>query len=121
MTSPIHNRIGTVFIPVSDMPQAIAWYSRLFGLPVGETTHADRIYNVPMSGETGLILDSHKPVINSSQPVCFFWTDDLRSTLAFLQSRDVEIVSSIEDIGRVSFLAFRDPDQNLLVVCQRNH
>ena len=71
MTSPIHDRIGIIFIPISDMPCAVAWYSQLFELPIGQTTHEDRIYNVPMAGENGIILDSHKPVVNSSQPICF--------------------------------------------------
>jgi hypothetical protein len=48
MNSPIQNKIGMVFIPVSDMPAAIAWYSRLFGLTVGKTSHEGRIYGVPM-------------------------------------------------------------------------
>ena len=60
MPSPIDNNIGTVFIPVSDMPRAIAWYSRLFGLSVETATHEGKIYNVPMVGEAGLILDGHK-------------------------------------------------------------
>ena len=59
--SPIQNKIGMVFIPVSDMQKAIAWYSRLLGLPLGATSHEDKIYNLPMQGETGLILDAHKP------------------------------------------------------------
>lgn len=120
MDSPIQNRIGMVFVPVSDMPRAIAWYSRLLGLPIGQPSHDDNIYTLPMSGETGLILDSHRPVANSSQPLCFFWTDDIRSTAAFLESLSVEIVGAIEDIGSVSMLTFRDLDGNLLMACQMN-
>ena len=120
MTSPIQNHIGMIFIPVSDMPRAIAWYSQLFGIPIGPTSHEDKIYTLPMVGQTGLILDSHKPVSNSSQPLCFFWTNDLHLTYTFLQSLSIEIVSPIEDIGSVSTLLFRDPDLNLLMVCQTN-
>ena len=120
MTSPIQNRIGMVFIPVSDMPRAIDWYSRLLGLPVEETSHEGRIYGLPMLDGPGLVLDGHRPVANSSQPLLFFWTDDLRATRAFLVDNHVELVGEIADIGSVSTLTIRDPDHNLLMVCQHN-
>lgn len=119
MTSPIENRIGNVFVPVSDMNRAIAWYSDLFGLPQGETSHQGTIYDVPMSGETGLILDANVPVRTSSQPLCFFWTEDLWAAESFLRQRNIEISSRITNIGSLSFLVLRDPDGNLLMVCQR--
>ena len=120
MDSPIHHRIGCVFIPVSDMPRARRWYERLLGLPASPVSHGDRIADLPMLGETQLILDSHKPVANSSQPLLFFWTDDLPAAVEFLQQMAVEIVRPIEDIGSVSTLVIKDPDANLLMICQRN-
>ena len=120
MPSPIQNRIGAIFIPVSDMERSVAWYSALLGLPVQVVSHNGKIYDVPMQGETSLILDSHKPVCNSSQPLAFFWTDDLVATYHHLRALEAEFVSQIEDIGSVSTLIFKDPDHNLLMVCQRN-
>jgi predicted enzyme related to lactoylglutathione lyase len=120
MPSPIRNQIGAVFVPVSDMQRAIHWYSRLLGLPEKAVAHEGRIYDVAVSGETLLILDAHKPVQNSSQPLFFFWTDDLKATLAHLRAMQVEITTSVEDIGSVTTLVFKDPDDNLLMVCQRN-
>jgi predicted enzyme related to lactoylglutathione lyase len=118
---PIHNRIGSVFVPVGEMPRAIAWYSALFGLDPGEPSHEGGIYDVPMAGETGLILDANKPVTGHSvQPLCFFWTDDIGAALDRLRSLDADVTSDVTDIGSVSFLAFRDPDGNPLMVCQRN-
>ena len=35
-------------------------------------------------------------------------------------TKEVDIASPIEDIGSVSTLVFRDPDNNLLMVCKRN-
>jgi len=109
-----------VFIPVSDMGRAIQWYSHLLGLPMKETSHEGRIYDLPMTGGTALILDGHKPVTNSSQPLFFLWTDDIRAACDFLKSSDVEIIGAAEDIGSVTTLTFKDPDGNLLMVCQRN-
>jgi predicted enzyme related to lactoylglutathione lyase len=120
MHSPIQNRIGCVFIPVSDMTRARRWYECLLGLPPSAVSHAGRIADLPMVGEIQLILDSHKPVVNSSQPLLFFWTDDLPATVGFLQQMAVEIVRPIEDIGSVLTLVSKDPDANLLMICQRN-
>ena len=121
MGSPIENRIGQVFVPVSDMHRAIAWYSLILGLPVDRTSHDGTIYDVPMQGETRLALDANKqPITNSSQPLCFFWTADIHAARDFLLANEVELVGEVQDIGSVSFLTFTDPDYNLLMVCQRN-
>ncbi len=118
---PIENRIGQVFVPVSDMERAVAWYSRLFGLDADTTSHEGTIYDVPMQGDTRLTLDSNKqPITNSSQPLCFFWTADIHGARDFLLAHDVDVVGEIQDIGSVSLLTFMDPDRNLLMVCQRN-
>lgn len=118
---PIENRIGQVFVPVSDMERAVAWYSRLFGLDADTTSHEGTIYDVPMQGDTRLTLDSNKqPITNSSQPLCFFWTADIHRARDFLLAHDVDVVGEIQDIGSVSLLTFMDPDRNLLMVCQRN-
>lgn len=118
MSSPLQNRIAKVFIPVSDIERAIRWYSQIFALPVGDTSHEHRIYDLPMQGEVGLILDAHKPVSNSAQPICLFWCDDIQASQAFLQQHDVELLGSIQDIGSMFILTFRDPDGNLLMIGQ---
>lgn len=102
------------------MQRAIQWYSWLFGLPVGDTSHEGKINDVPMNGETSLILDGNKPVVNSSQPLCYFWTRDIHAAHDFLCEGCVELVGDVLDIGSVSFLTFKDPDSNLLMICQRN-
>ena len=116
----IQNKIGAVFIPVSDMKRSIEWYCRLLALPMQESSHEGKIYTLPMQDDTAIILDSHKAVTNSSQPLCFLWTDDIQATVRFLESLAVEITSDVEDIGSVTFVQFKDPDGNLLMVCQRN-
>jgi catechol 2,3-dioxygenase-like lactoylglutathione lyase family enzyme len=119
MTSPIQNRIGNVFIPVSDMRRSIEWYSRVLGYDPGPTSHDGTIHDIPTVGETGLALDANRPAFDPDGPPRFFWwTEDLRATYSFLDSLGVELASEIEDIGSVAFLQFRDPDGNLLMVCQ---
>ncbi|HMN28179.1 MAG TPA: VOC family protein [Caldilineaceae bacterium] len=121
MPGPIQNQIGAVFVPVSDLARSVQWYSKLFGLPVKTTSHDGTIYDLQMVGDVALILDANKPVVSHSpQPLCFFWTEDIRSARSFLQASSIPILSAIEDIGSVSFVTFADPDGNLLMVCQRN-
>jgi predicted enzyme related to lactoylglutathione lyase len=120
MNSPLQRRVGKVFIPVSDIAQAARWYSALFGLPLGAMTHGGKIYDLPMEREPGVILDAHRPVQSSSQPLCFFWTEDIAAAHRHLVALGVEIVGAVEDIGSVQTLTFRDPDGNLLMVCQRS-
>ncbi len=118
--SPVQNRIGNVFVPVSDMPRAVAWHGRLFGLEEGQTSHEGGIYDVPMAGETGLILDANKPITgHSAQPLCLFLTDDISASIDWLRGLDVEITGEPQDIGSVIFVTFTDPDGNPLMVCQR--
>lgn len=121
MQSPVENRIGQVFVLVADMGRAITWYSRILGLPVAETSHGGSIYDVPMAGETRLTLDGNqREVTNSSQPLFFFWTRDIQAARNFLRANDVELIGEIENIGSVTFVTFKDLDNNLLMVCQRN-
>lgn len=120
MESPLQNRIGNVFVPVSDVERSVEWYSELFGLPAEDTAHEGTIYDVETTGETGLVLDANRPVENSSQPLCFFWTDDAEATRDFLLDLDVPVVMGPEDVGSVTFVTFEDPDGNRLMACQKN-
>ena len=118
MKSPIENRFGSVFIPVSDITRAIGWYCHLLGLPIQDISQAGKVYSIPMQGEVGLILDGHKEVTNSSQPLFFWWTEDIQETRQFLVENEIRIVQDVEDIGSVKTITFKDPDGNLLMVCQ---
>ncbi|WP_266078490.1 VOC family protein [Haladaptatus caseinilyticus] len=118
--SPIDNRIGSVFVPVSDMRTAIEWYSDLFDLPIDESSHEGTIYDLEMAGDVTLTLDSNRPVENSSQPLCYFWTDDVEVTDDFLRERGISVVMGPENVGSVTFVTFEDPDGNRLMACQAN-
>lgn len=115
---PITNRIGCVFVPVSDMQRSIDFYSRLFHQQIDRTTHEGRIYTVPMEGEVCLILDGHKPVENSSQPLFFVWSPDIQAARAFLIDMGAVNVGEIMDIGSLFTVSFQDPDGNRLMVSQ---
>ncbi len=87
---------------------------------MSDTSHEGKIYDLPMAGETALILDAHKSVTNSSQPLFFFWTDDIGAEFRFLTELHIPMLDAPQDIGSVMTLTFQDPDHNFLTVCQRN-
>lgn len=123
MNSPLSTRVGQVFIPVRDMPTAVDWYSRLFGLDAdaGRLGHDDTIFDIPTDAPPYLCLDANQPDFVASGPArCFFRTDDIDATVAHLGVVGAGDVSPVEDIGSLRFVTFRDPDGNLLMAAQRN-
>lgn len=118
--SPVQNRIGEVFVPVSDMDRAIAWYARLFGFDPGMLAATGGICRIPMAGETGLLLDANAPITgHSSQPLCHFLTDDLDAALDHLGALDTPLTGPPQRFDDVAFATFADPDGNPLMICQR--
>ncbi|MFS0839745.1 VOC family protein [Paenibacillus sp. 1P03SA] len=116
MDSPIHNKIRTVFIPVSDIGQAAAWYSGILGLPPDGEVLFGHLYVLPMQG-AGIVLDSkiYSPEAIFKTPVVQFATGDIERSYAYLKSRGVRLVTGIEN-GH--WFTFADPDGNLLMVCR---
>ena len=119
-SSPVRRHIGQVFIPVRDMARSARWYAPVLGFELDPTSHGGTILDIPTEGETRLALDANRPDFTADGPPrFFFWTDDMRATVAHLRGLGVTITSDVEDIGSVHFLQFEDPDGNPLMVCQR--
>lgn len=118
MPSPIRREVGQLFVPVRDMPQAIAWYGALLGLPTGTATHEDTIYDLPMVQGPGVALDANAPFTAGGPPRFFWWTDDLNATREHVLQLGASDVTDVIDIGSVTFVQFCDPDGNRLMVCE---
>lgn len=121
-SSPIKNRIGAVFIHVTDMQRAITWYSSLLRVPQQPTSHGGLIYDVPMDGPTRLTLDGHAHARGTFQPggpLLMLPADDIRVAHAFAVEHASE-VGVIDDIGTVSVFHLSDPDGNKLIVYAEN-
>ena len=120
--SPIENRIGAVFVHVTDMQRAIDWYSTLLGLPSHGTSHEGLIYDVPMSGPTGLTLDGHAHARGTFQPggpLLMLHATDIQAAHTFAQTH-AHAVGPIENIGTVSVFHLSDPDNNHLIIYTKN-
>ncbi|MEU5873486.1 VOC family protein [Glycomyces sp. NPDC047369] len=119
---PIDNRIGAVFVHVTDMRRAIAWYSALLGVPEHAASHEGLIYDVPMSGPTGLTLDGHahaRGEFAPGGPLLMLHAPDIDAAHAFALDR-AERVTAVQDIGTVSVFNLADPDGNTLIVYAEN-
>jgi predicted enzyme related to lactoylglutathione lyase len=116
----IEPRVDAVFIHVSDMPRAIHWYSRLLGLPVGKTAHEGMIYDLPVEGGTGILLDAYpKPVApRGTGPRVMFDTHDLDAALAHARAI-TGTVTEPEDIGSAIVFYIEDPDGNRICIIWR--
>ncbi|MCP3032194.1 VOC family protein [Halobacillus sp. A1] len=113
---PILNQIGTTFIPVKNIEQARDWYCDLLGVPNDEEITAGHLYILPMQG-TGIVLDSKiysKEAIYKI-PAFHFDTTDIKAAYEYMRQKDVDIVSKIE---HDHWFTFKDPDGNLLMVCE---
>lgn len=114
--NPISNQIGAVFLPVSNIEQARDWYCSLLGLPGdGEILHG-HLYVLPMQG-AGLVLDSKIYAKDKTYcvPAFHFNTQDITEAYAYMKDLNVELVTGIE---HNHWFNFKDPDGNLLMVCQ---
>jgi predicted enzyme related to lactoylglutathione lyase len=120
MKSPVKNHVGSIFIHVKDMNRAIAFYSALLGLPKKDTAHEGTIYDLPVSGGSGIILDANKGVVakQDAKPLFFYDTNDIYQSYDHVKSINAEIFSEIEEHGDISFFNFRDSEGNLLMICE---
>jgi catechol 2,3-dioxygenase-like lactoylglutathione lyase family enzyme len=113
--NPVSPQIGTVFVPVSDIEEARDWYCGMLGVPADDKVLLDHLYILPMEG-AGLVLDSriYSPGAVFQVPAFHFNTADIHAAHAFMKTRGVELT----DVNDDQWFNFRDPDGNVLMICQ---
>ena len=121
-SSPLARKVNAVFIHVSDLKKSAEWYSTLLGVPFNRDEVEPPVYNIPVNNQTGLTLDDHSfdPgfSLRPSNHVLFnFHTDDIDEAYRFVKSMGAEITREIERIGNFAYFNFRDPDGNVLMIC----
>jgi len=117
VANPIMNRIGAVFIPVSDIEKAREWYCQLLGTPVVGDIQFGHLYVVPMAGETGLVLDSkiYGKEKQGKAPLFHFNAADIEAAYRYVKELGAVMLSGIE---HDHWFTFKDPDGNVLMVCK---
>lgn len=116
----IEHELDGVFIHVSNMRRAIAWYSQLLGLPTHETTHEDMIYNLPMKSGPQVILDAYpnKSSPRATGPRLMFATSDIDAAWNKAREFSEATTTNIQDIGGSFTFYVEDPDGNMICIRQ---
>lgn len=116
MAHPIQNKIGTVFIPVSNIEKARDWYCDILGVDVVGEIQFGHLFVLPMEG-TGIVLDSKIYSVDNifKNPAFHLNTTDIEKAFQFMKSKGVTLVTDIE---HEHYFNFRDPDGNMLMVCK---
>ncbi|WP_188454612.1 VOC family protein [Virgibacillus oceani] len=122
MVSPIINQINTIFVHVSDLKQAVKWYSNLLGVNFDLDSVHDPVYNMMINHHTGLTLDAGQAGMvkgknPSAYPLFNFHTDDIRKSYQYVRDLDYTIDSEIVDFNNFSFFTIKDPDGNVIMIC----
>ncbi|WP_226657569.1 VOC family protein [Pseudalkalibacillus hwajinpoensis] len=114
--TPILNEVGAVFIPVKNIEAAKEWYCELLGLEAEGDIIAGHLFIVPMNG-TGLVLDSKIYTEENvyQTPPFHFDTKDIHAAFSYMKAKEIELITDIEN-GH--WFNFKDPDGNVLMVCE---
>ena len=120
--SPIVNKVNYVFIHVKDLKKSVNWYCKLLGITIDSSQIESPVFNIPVTGTTGLTLDDHTFDPNfkfePSKNVLFnFYTEDIDAAYNFMKKNNITIVKEIERIGEFAYFNFEDLDGNVLMIC----
>ncbi|MDQ0230064.1 VOC family protein [Metabacillus malikii] len=114
--NPISKKIGGVFIPVRNVENARDWYCDLLGLPTNGDIFFDHIYVLPLEGPN-IVLDSklYSPENIFQVPAFQLNTNDIKQAYQYMIEKNVELITGIE---HGHWFNFKDPDGNILMICQ---
>ncbi|WHZ56053.1 VOC family protein [Metabacillus hrfriensis] len=116
MLSPILNKIGTVFIPVSNIEQSRDWYCDILGLQADGDIQFGHIYVIPLNG-TGIVLDSKIYTEHNiiKTPLFHFNAENIEEAYTFMKKKNIDVITEIE---HNHYFNFKDPDGNHLMICK---
>lgn len=118
--SPILNRIGGVFLDVTDMNRAIRFHSEVLGLPYREvgTGPENSIYDLAMRSGSGVLLDDNRFRNGDGYETLFMLVSpDVPEARAYLAANGVPVFTGIEVHGEMAFFTVQDPDGNVVMIC----
>lgn len=121
-TLPIKNQMNGVFVHVKNLKAAVKWYADLLELDVDLDNVASPVFNVPIVGTTSLTLDDHtfdptfKHTIGPS-PIFNFYAPDIDEAYQYIKGKSIEIVREIERVEDTAWFNIKDPDGNVLMIC----
>ncbi|WP_261129965.1 VOC family protein [Bacillus sp. Marseille-Q3570] len=117
--SPI-NRVGTTFVHVQDLKKTARWYAELLGKETPQVDPDSPVHYVDL-GNGGFLLDDDRNNEPGTEANLMLHTDDIDEAYAFVKEKGGIIVREIERFPDVSFFNFKDPDGNVLMICEEHH
>lgn len=122
--NPILNRIDTIFIHVRNLKESVRWYSALIGRTFNENENYDGpIYSIPMGdGRPGLTLDNHcldehYEFTPLNQPLFNLSASNIDLAYEYVQKLGADIISEIVRFPDLSEFMIKDPDGNVIMIC----
>ncbi|WP_199613573.1 VOC family protein [Paenibacillus alkalitolerans] len=119
--SPIMNRIGGIFLNVTDMNRAIRFHSEVLSLPYQEVGSGpeNSIYDLKMKSGSGVLLDDNRFRHGDDYETLFMLdTPDVDASKAYLESKGVPVFTDIErPWEQLAFFTVKDPDGNVIMIC----
>ncbi|MBP3950155.1 VOC family protein [Bacillus suaedae] len=118
--SVITSKVGGIFIPVSDIEKAREWYCSLLQIEPSMEIISGHLCCLPMDNNgLNVVLDSKVYTDDSyaRTPMFHFNTEDIHQAYQFMKEIGVELVTEIE---HGHWFNFKDPDGNMLMICQIN-
>lgn len=117
--SPIQAKISSVFVNVKNMEQSARWYTQLLDEPLKEKEMKESIYTIENNKGAWLLLDDNRHRNGDDYNILFmFHTKDVDAAYDYAKQLNLDIFSGIERHGDIAFFTLRDPDLNIIMVCQ---
>ncbi|SOC39739.1 VOC family protein [Ureibacillus acetophenoni] len=121
-TVPIINQMNGVFIHVTNLKESAKWYCGLLGLEINLEKVQSPVFNVPITGTTSLTLDDHTfdPIFQhhvSPNPIFNFFTTNIDEAYNYVLEKGISIVREIERVGDTAWFNIKDPDGNVVMIC----
>ncbi|WP_096435060.1 VOC family protein [Alteribacter populi] len=117
MLSTLERKVGTIFIPVKNVEDARDWYCNLLGVTTDGEIQFGHIYVIPLENGIDLVLDSKifDKRYTGTAPLFHFNTKNIQQTYEEFKENGIELITEVE---HDHWFNFKDPDENVLMVCQ---
>ncbi len=111
-----------VFVHVSNLKFSVKWYSDLLDLDIDVDKVKSPIFNIPLVGTTALTLDDHAfdPEFKhntSPSPIFNLYAPEIEEAYQYIKEKDIQIAREIEWVGETAWFNIKDPDGNVVMIC----
>ncbi|WP_214482978.1 VOC family protein [Bacillus sp. SM2101] len=114
------DRLGSVFIHVKDLKKSTEWYSKILEQPAPDEDPQGPCHWFDMGEGRGVLLDDNRNNRDDVRPSFMLHTEDVHKAYKLVIDNGGEIIREIERDEMVAFFNFKDPDGNVVMVCEEH-